>query len=204
MMFYYSMLAKYGKKNVTIDASKFGVFLNKVVIELNNKNQELAYKDYKGANSDDTRKDIAWKILRAVLKQSDTRAHKALDIAVDGSPTFKRAIEDPKFLQEMGVRVTPKPASDSIKEEHYRKQGCNDAVDGEYCKLEDMDYAHTDIPLSAGVGKGAVTSSEKNSLVWSFWNNRMGQSTIDEYRNSEDYARFGYKTEERLQNYGME
>ena len=203
MIFYYSMLAKYGKKNVSIDASKFGAFLNKVVSELNNKNQELAYKDYKGDNSDDTRKDIAWKILRAVLKQSDTRAHKSLDIAFDGSPTFKRAIEDPKFLQEMGVRVAPKPASDSVKEELYLRQGGNDAVDGAYCKLEDMDYAHTDIPSSAGIGEGAVTSENANSLVWKVWNNRMGQSTIDEYRNSEDYARHSHMTEARLQEYGM-
>ena len=202
VIFYYTMLDKYGKKNVTIDASKFAAFLNTVVSELNGK-KKLAYRDYKGDNSDDTRDDIAWKVLRAFLKHSDTRGHRSLDIAFDGSATFKRAIEDVKFLQESGVRVTPKPASESVKEELYRKQGSLDAVDGRYCKLEDMDYAHTDIPSSAGVGKGAVTSSEENSLVWSFWNNRMGQSTIEEYRNSEDYARFSYKTDERLQEYGM-
>ena len=200
----YKLKNKFGKKNVRFDsAAKFGAFLNKVVSELNSDKVTLAYADYKDGTNDDSRVDIPWKLLRSFLKQSDRRAHKVLDIATDGSPTFKRAMEDLEYLDGHGVRILPKAATVSIKKELYVTQQQECAIDGKYCKLEDMEYAHTDIPSAAGLGKGAKTNGKANTLVWKEWNARMGQSTIQEFKNSEEYARFSYLTDERLESYDM-
>ena len=47
-------------------------------------------------------------------------------------------------------------------------QGFKCAIDGSFCKLEDMDYGHTDVPRSMGIAAGAETSKDANKLVEEF------------------------------------
>jgi len=209
LRFVYIMLhelrCKYGVNNVKVDSSKFGLFLNNVVSEL--KTKMLKYKTYKGAKSDDQREDTAFKLLFAFAKTMNfVVASKVIAIAKDGSKTFKSVWNDEidlKKLQDFGVTITPKTSPNSTdKNKMYVEQEQSCALDGQFCKLEDMDFAH-DIARAKGMANGAQTTKDGGKLVWRKWNNMMGQLTIDEFKNTDTFKQSKELVDERLKSYGL-
>ena len=205
-IFLHELRCMYGVNDVKVDSSKFGLFLNNVISEL--KTKELAYVDYKGSKSDDQRKDTAFKLLFAFAKTMNfVVASKVIDIARDGSKTFKSVWDkeiDLKKLQDFGVTITPKTSPNSTdKNKMYVEQGQSCALDGKFCKLEDMDFAHN-IARAEGMGYGAQTTDEGGKLVWRRWNNMMGQMTIDEFKNTDTFKnKKEIESAERLKSYGL-
>ena len=204
-IFLHELRCKYGVNNVKVDSSKFGLFLNNVISEL--KTIELSYKDYKGFKSDDQRKDTAFKLLFAFSKTMNfTTASKVIDIAKDGSKTFKSVWNDEinvKKLQDFGVTITPKPSPNSTdKNKMYVEQEQSCALDGLFCKLEDTDFAH-DIARAKGIANGSQTNQQGGKLVWRRWNNVMGQMTIEEFKSSDTFNKIKHEANERLTSYGI-
>jgi hypothetical protein len=204
-IFLHELRCKYGVNNVKVDSSKFGLFLNNVISEL--KTIELSYKDYKGFKSDDQRKDTAFKLLFAFSKTMNfTTASKVIDIAKDGSKTFKSVWNDEinvKKLQYFGVTITPKSSPNSTdKNKMYVEQEQSCALDGLFCKLEDMDFAH-DIARAKGIANGSQTNQQGGKLVWRRWNNVMGQMTIEEFKSSDTFNKIKHEANERLTSYGI-
>lgn len=201
----HELRCKYGVKNVKVDSSKFGLFLNNVVSEL--KTKMLKYKTYKGAKSDDQREDTAFRLLFAFAKTMNFAvASKVILIARDGSSTFKSVWNDEfdlKKLQDFGVTITPKTSPNSTdKNKMYVEQGQSCALDGQFCKLEDMDFAH-DIARARGMASGAQTTKDGGKLVWRKWNNMMGQLTIDEFKNTDTFKQSQELVDDRLKSYGL-
>jgi hypothetical protein len=201
----HELRCKYGVNNVKVDSSKFGLFLNNVVSEL--KTKMLKYKTYKGAKSDDQREDTAFKLLFAFAKTMNfVVASKVIAIAKDGSKTFKSVWNDEidlKKLQDFGVTITPKTSPNSTdKNKMYVEQEQSCALDGQFCKLEDMDFAH-DIARAKGMANGAQTTKDGGKLVWRKWNNMMGQLTIDEFKNTDTFKQSKELVDERLESYGL-
>jgi hypothetical protein len=138
---------------------------------------------------------------------------QTLSIARDGSKTFKSAFGkdvenftdiDFELLQNFGVTITPKTSPNkSGKREMYVNQGHRCAVDNEFCKIADMDYAHVEEPRVSGIGGGAITSKDTNKLVWRKWNNMMSGLTIEEFKQSKMYQSNKHLKEERLQSYNL-
>ena len=204
-IFLHELRCKYGVNNVKVDSSKFGKFLNNVVSEL--KTKMLKYKTYKGAKSDDQREDNALKMLFAFAKSMNfALASKVILIARDGSSTFKSVWNDEfdlKKLQDFGVTITPKTSPNSTdKNKMYVEQGQSCALDGQFCKLEDMDFAH-DIARAKGMASGAQTTKDGGKLVWRKWNNMMGQLTIDEFKNTDTFKQSQELVDDRLESYGL-
>ena len=210
----HQLKVKYGTNNIKIDNNKFGTFLMKVFSELQKKTNKLSFSDYK-ANSDDTKQDTAYKLLLSFTRASNfDYQFQSLNIAKDGSKLFKEVFGDDmdefEFirldkLHENGIIVTPKTSpSDSDRNEMWVNQGFKCAIDGKFCKLEDMDYGHTDVPRSMGIAAGAETSKDANTLVCRKWNTLMGGNTIEEFRNSMLFKESSYITESRLAKYELE
>ena len=89
------------------------------------------------------------------------------------------------------------------KNKMYVEQEQSCALDGKFCKLEDMDFAH-DIARAEGMGYGAQTTDEGGKLVWRRWNNMMGQMTIDEFKNTDTFKnKKEIESAERLKSYGL-
>jgi len=186
----------------------------KVFSELQKKSNKLSFSDYK-ANSDDTKQDTAYKLLLSFTRASNfDYQFQSLNIAKDGSKLFKDVFGDDmdefEFirldkLHENGIVVTPKASpSDSDRNEMWVNQGFKCAIDGSYCKLEDMDYGHTDVPRSMGKAAGAETSKDANTLVYRKWNTLMGGNTIEEFRNSMLFNESPQITKNRLDRYKQE
>tara|TARA_Y100001937_G_C7100822_1_gene322403 strand:- start:421 stop:1584 length:1164 start_codon:yes stop_codon:yes gene_type:complete len=204
-IFLHELRCIYGVNDVKVDSSKFGLFLNNVISEL--KTKELSYITYKGSKSDDQRKDTAFKLLFAFGKTMNFAvASKVIDIARDGSKTFKSVWDkeiDLKKLQDFGVTITPKTSPNSTdKNKMYVEQGHSCALDGKFCKLEDMDFAH-DIARAKGMANGAQTTKDGGKLVWRKWNNMMGQLTIDEFKNTNTFKQSKELVDERIKSYGL-
>jgi hypothetical protein len=218
LRFFYTILhelrCKFGRNDVKVDSNKFGLFLNKVISELSTEKNLLKYSDYAGPNSVNFKLDIPIKLLYAYAKSMDfIRNIKTLSIARDGSKTFKSAFGkdvenftdiDFELLQNFGVTITPKTSPNkSGKREMYVNQGHRCAVDNEFCKIADMDYAHVEEPRASGIGGGAITSKDTNKLVWRKWNNMMSGLTIEEFKQSKMYQSNKHLKEERLQSYNL-
>ena len=204
-IFLHELKCMYGVNDVKVDSSKFGLFLNNVISEL--KTKELSYITYKGSKSDDQRKDTAFKLLFAFGKTMNfVVASKVIDIARDGSKTFKSVWDkeiDLKKLQDFGVTITPKTSPNSTdKNKMYVEQGHSCALDGQFCKLDDMDFAH-DIARAKGMANGAQTTKDGGKLVWRKWNNMMGQLTIDEFKNTDTFKQSKELVDERIKSYGL-
>jgi len=210
----HQLKVKYGTNNIKIDNNKFGTFLMKVFAELNLKKNTLLFSDYK-ANSDDTKQDTAYKLLLSFTRASNfDYQFESLNIAKDGSELFKDVFGDDmnefEFicldkLHENGIIVTPKASpSDSDRNEMWVNQGFKCAIDGSFCKLEDMDYGHTDVPRSMGIAAGAETSKDANTLVYRKWNTLMGGNGIEEFINTNLFKESSYITENRIAKYEQE
>jgi len=210
----HQLKVKYGTNNLNIDSGVFGDFLMRVFTQLRRKTYKLTFSDYK-ANSDDTKQDTAYKLMLSFTRASNfDYQFQSLNIAKDGSPLFKEVFGDDMNhfdninlvkLQENGIIVTPKTSpSDSDRQEMWDNQDFKCAVDGEFCKIEDMDYGHTDVPRSMGVAAGAETSKDANTLVYRKWNTLMGGNTIEEFRNSMLFKESPHITKNRLDRYELE
>lgn len=204
-IFLHELKCKFGVNNVKIDSSKLGLFFNNVISEL--KTKKLNYIDYKGPNSDDQRQDMAIKLLFAFGKTMNFDvASKVIDIAKDGSSTFKSVWDDEidlKKLQDFGVTITPKTSPNKTdKNIMYVEQKQSCALDGQFCKLEDMDFAH-DIARAKGIANGSQTNKDGGKLVWRKWNNMMGQMTIDEFKNTDTFKDSQHLVDERIKSYGL-
>ena len=198
----HELKCKHGINNVKIESNKFGMFLHKVISEL--KTKTLQYKTYKGPSSNDERTDIGIKLLFAFLKMMNFQtASKCINIAADGSKTFKSTWDNIKNLKEFGITITPKTSpTKTDRNEMYVEQEQSCALDGEFCKLEDMDFAH-DIARAKGIANGSQTNKDSGKLVWRKWINMMGQMTIDEFKNSNTFKESKHLAQDRIHSYNL-
>jgi hypothetical protein len=207
----HQLKVKYGTNNVKLDYSILGTFFMKVFAELDRKSNKLSFSDYK-SNSEDTKSDTAYKLLLSFTRASNfDYQFESLNIARDGSVLFKEVFGDDMNhfdnidlvkLAQNGIIVTPKTSPNkSDIHEMWVDQDYKCAIDGEFCKLEDMDYGHTDVPRSMGIASGAETSKDTNALVFRKWNTLMGGNTIEEFRNSMLFKESPHITKNRLTQY---
>lgn len=206
-IFIHELKCIYGVNNVKINAPKFGVFLSNVISDL--KVSILKYQDYKGPKADDRRTDTAYKIMNAFVKTMNfLTASKVIAIAQDGSKTFKSVWSgndlNPEKLDEYGISIIPKTSINKTdKDKMYSEQGQNCAFDGEFCRLEDMDFAH-DIARANGIANGAETTVDSGKLVYREYNNMMGQMSISDFLNSDTFKQSKERiSQERLKSYNL-
>ena len=206
-IFIHELKCIYGVNNIKIDAPKFGVFLSNVISDL--KVSILKYQDYKGPKADDHRSDTAYKIMNAFVKTMNfLTASKVIAIAQDGSKIFKSVWSgndlNPEKLDEYGISIIPKTSINKTdKDKMYSEQGQNCAFDGEFCRLEDMDFAH-DIARANGIANGAETTVDSGKLVYREYNNMMGQMSISDFLNSDTFKQSKERiSQERLKSYNL-
>ena len=135
-------------------------------------------------------------------------ASKVIAIAQDGSKIFKSVWSgndlNPEKLDEYGISIIPKTSINKTdKDKMYSEQGQNCAFDGEFCRLEDMDFAH-DIARANGIANGAETTVDSGKLVYREYNNMMGQMSISDFLNSDTFKQSKERiSQERLKSYNL-